>query len=94
MNSAQMGRGGVRAFDLDVGVVVVAHPDDAEQVAGEAGEPRIVAGAGFARCRSINPMLRAHAGQPVPSPLQHGFHHVRGEEGHARIEHLACVVGV
>ena len=42
------GRGGVGAFDLDVGVVVVADPDDAEEVGGVAGEPGVVAGAGLA----------------------------------------------
>lgn len=44
------GRGGVGALQLDVGVVVIADPDDAEQVGGVAGEPGVVRGAGFACC--------------------------------------------
>jgi len=40
------------AFDLDVGVVVVADPDDADEVRGIAGEPGIVAGSCLAGGRS------------------------------------------
>ena len=42
------GRGGVSALQLNVGVVVVADPDDAEEVGGVAGEPGVVLSAGFA----------------------------------------------
>ncbi len=42
------GRGGEGALELDVGVVVVADPDDAEEVGGVAGEPGVVAGSGLA----------------------------------------------
>src|SRR6266851_894446 len=41
----------VGAFDLDVGVVVVANPYDADEVRGIAGEPGVVAGSGFTGCR-------------------------------------------
>ena len=48
MNSAQMGAAASAPWSLDVGVVVVADPDDAEQVGGVAGEPGVVGGAGLA----------------------------------------------
>ena len=48
MNSAQMGAAALAPFEVDVGVVVVADPDDAEQVGGVAGEPGVVRGAGLA----------------------------------------------
>ena len=43
------------ALKLDIGIVVVTHPDYAEQAAGEAGEPCIVAGASFTgrRCGGV-----------------------------------------
>src|ERR1019366_4973695 len=42
------GCGGVCAFDFDVSVIVIANPDNADEVAGVASEPCIVTGAGFA----------------------------------------------
>ncbi len=53
MNSAQMGAAATVPVKLDVGVVVVAHPHNADQVAGEACEPRVVAGARLARRGSV-----------------------------------------
>ena len=64
MNAAQMGSSGMRALDLDVGVVVVAHPDYADQIGSEAGKPCVVVGAGFAGGWREKPMLRTPA--PVP----------------------------
>ena len=55
MNSARWGQR-CRRLDLagevgrDVGVVIVADPDDAEEVGGVAGEPDVVGGAGLAGC--------------------------------------------
>jgi hypothetical protein len=46
------GSRGVSAFDLDVGVIVVADPDDADKVRGIAGEPGIMAGSCLAGGRS------------------------------------------
>ncbi len=48
MNSVQMGAAAWAPSSLDVGVVVVADPDDAEEIGGVAGEPGVVAGSGFA----------------------------------------------
>src|SRR5690242_12383571 len=44
------GGGELGAFGLDVGVVVIAHPDDTDQVGGVSGKPGIVRCAGFAGC--------------------------------------------
>ena len=56
------GSGGMSAFDLDVGVVVVADPDDADEVRGVAGEPGVVAGAGLAGGRGGEAMAANGSG--------------------------------
>ncbi len=60
------GRRGFAAFQLQIRIVVIADPDDAQQVAGKAGEPRIVRGAGFARCRG-GEACSAHRGSRAGS---------------------------
>ena len=79
------GCGGVGSLNLDVGVVVVADPDDTKQVGGVAGEPGIVLGAGLTGGRR-GEALRAHAG--TGAVVDHAFHERLGEVGDARIEDL------
>jgi hypothetical protein len=64
MNSAQMGAAASCALDLDVGVVVVADPHDAEQVGGVAGEPGVVAVPVLPAAGAVKPRERVAA--PVP----------------------------
>ncbi len=51
MNSAQIGAAACVALQLQIGIVVVADPHDAKQVAGKPGEPCIMGGARLARRR-------------------------------------------
>jgi len=45
------GQGGMRAFDIELAIVVEADPDDAEQIGRETREPAIVRGARLTRRR-------------------------------------------
>ena len=47
MNSAQMGAASESSAETQVAVVVEAHPNDAQQIAGVSGEPTIVGAAGL-----------------------------------------------
>ena len=86
------GRGGVGAFDLDVGVVVVADPDDAEEVGGVSGEPGVVAGAGLAGGGSGEAVSAngSGSGAVVHDAFQQGL----GEEGGAGVEDLLGLGGI
>ena len=85
------GRGGVGALERlgevvrNVGVVVVADPDDAEQVGGVAGEPGVVRGAGFASGGSGESAC-AHRGCGAAG--HDAFHERLREVRDARVEHL------
>ena len=96
------GTGGARALGIedaqllfDVGVVVVADPDDAEEVGGESGVPGVVGGSGFAGGgRDEAHVADACAG--AVRIVEDLLHHADGEEGGARIEDgagLGRVVG-
>jgi len=80
------GSGGVGAFNLDVGVVVVADPDNAEEVGGVAGKPGVVAGSCFAGCRSSEavPAYRTRSRAVV----QGAFEQRLGKVRNAGVENL------
>ena len=76
----------MRAFNLNVGVVVVSDPNDAEEVGGISGEPCIVAGSRFAGSRCGEPVTADSSGwrSIVDGALKQGL----SEVGDTRIEDL------
>ena len=73
---------------MDIAIVVIADPDNAEQVGGEAGEPAIMRGAGFS----------GRGGGEAPGPdsdrgtvIEHAFHHGSDYVRDARIKHLGLL---
>ena len=79
------GRGGDGAGELDVGVVVVADPDDADEVGGVAGEPGVVGGAGFAGGGSGEAVL---ADGGAVAEVHDAFEQRLGEVGGAGVHDL------
>ena len=77
------GGGGMRTFQLDVGIVVIADPDDADEVGRVAGEPGIVRGAGFSRSGGLESEAADLCGG---ARVHHVLQHIGGEIGDARIE--------
>ena len=78
------GQRGMRAFDIELAVVVEAHPYDAKQVGSEAGEPAVVRRSGLAG-RRRGEAARANARRGAGA--HHFFEHVDDEVIDARIEH-------
>jgi len=60
MNSAQMGAAVCRSAEVDVTVVVVSDPDDAEQIAGIAANHRR-GRCGLPAAGAVNPIPRTAA---------------------------------
>ncbi len=85
------GRGRESALELDVGVVVVADPDDAEEIGGVAGEPGVVAGSGFAGGGGGEAVAADGGGGAAGHDA---FHEGLGEEGDAGIEDLFGLRGI
>ncbi len=81
-----MGEAELRAFQAEVGVIVEANPDHAQQLRSEACEPAIVGGSGFSRRRQLE-SARANAGRC--SAAHHFFEHVQHQVSHALIETAA-----
>ncbi len=85
MNSAQMGAAASAPWSLTIGVVVVADPDDADEVGGVAGEPGVVAGSGLAGGRGGEATASDAGSRAV---VHDAFEQGLGEVGGARIHHL------
>ncbi len=77
------GQRGMCALEAEVGVVVEADPDDAQQIVGEAGEPAVVVGAGLA-ARGLGELMREASADPG-SAVQHVLEHVGHNVGDARV---------
>src|SRR5262245_9470154 len=73
------------AFELEVAVVVKTYPNDAEQVAGIAGKPAVVRGAGLSRGRRGE---APGADTSAAAVARHdGLHHVGHQVGHAGVDY-------
>src|SRR5437588_1798103 len=82
-------RCGFGAFQLQVTVVVITYPNNAQQIRGVAGEPGVVRGPRLS-CRGSREAVTA-PNSGCSAVIQNTFHHGRRDVGHAGVEYLAAV---
>ncbi len=61
------GQSAVRAFQLEIAIVVEAHPHDADQLGGKPGKPAVARGAGLAGRAGVRSASTARQVSPRPA---------------------------
>src|SRR4051794_38647975 len=76
---------------MNIAVIIVTHPDDAEQVRRKAGEPAVMRGAGFSRCGSGELAGPNASGASCRSIVDDSLHHVGDDISYPRIKNLGLL---